>query len=212
MVQEWDGETRAGTPEESWRAIHETMDRARSSMYVAGTATIMLLWAAIFSLGVGSQYAILTLASEFAERSPWVFGVLWGILMVPGMVGSGFIGHRAGKKIAPGDAARSAGIRVFLYWLAVVVAAFLIPAAAGMWNAGDGEQIPAVTLGIVSLGYILFGIMHRLVLAVVGVGFAAAFYIPNYLVDGDEAMLVSAALMVVVVVLGAWWIRKSGVH
>ena len=211
-MQESGGEAKAGTPEESWRAIHETMDRARSSMYVAGTATIMLLWAAIFSLGVGSQYAILTLASEFAERSPWVFGVLWGILMVPGMVGSGFIGHRAGKKIAPGDAARSAGIRVFLYWLAVVVAAFLIPAAAGMWNAGDGEQIPAVTLGIVSLGYILFGIMHRLVLAVVGVGFAAAFYIPNYLVDGDEAMLVSAALMVVVVVLGAWWIRKSGVH
>ena len=211
-MQESDGETGVGTPAESWRAIHETMDRARSSMYVAGTATIMLLWAAIASLGVGSQYAILTLASEFAERSPWIFGVLWGILMVPGMVGSGFIGHRAGKKIAPGDAARSAGIRVFLYWLAVVVAVFLIPAATGMWNAEDGDQIPGVAIGIVALGYILFGIMHRPVLAAVGVGFAAAFYIPNYLVDGDEAMLVSAALMVVVVVLGAWWIRKSGVH
>ena len=30
--------------------------------------------------------------------------------------------------------------------------------------------------------------------------------------DGDEAMLVSAALMLAVVVLGAWRIRKSGVH
>jgi hypothetical protein len=207
-----DGETRAGTPEESWRTIHETMDRARSSMYVAGTATIMLLWAAIASLGVGSQYAILTLAPEFAERSPWIFGVLWGILMVPGMVGSGIIGSRAGRKIAPGDAARKAGIRVFLYWLAVVVAVFLIPAAAGMWNAEDGDNIPGVAIGIVSLAYILFGIMHRPVLAAVGVGFAAAFYIPNYLMEGNEVMLVSAALMVVVVVLGAWWIRKSGVH
>ena len=207
-----DGETRAGTPEESWRTIHETMDRARSSMYVAGTAPIMLLWAAIASLGVGSQYAILTLASEFAERSPWIYTVLWGVLMVPGMVGSGFIGRRAGRKIAPGDAARKAGIRVFLYWLAVVVAVFLIPAAAGMWNAEDGDNIPGVAIGIVSLAYILFGIMHRPVLAAVGVGFAAAFYIPNYLVEGDEVMLVSAALMVVVVVLGAWWIRKSGVH
>ena len=206
-----DGETGAGTPEESWRAIHETMDRARSSMYVAGTATIMLLWAAIASLGVGSQYAILTLASEFAERSPWIYTVLWGILMVPGMVGSGFIGHRAGRKIAPGDAARSAGIRVFLYWLAVVVAVFLIPAAAGMWNAEDGDNIPGVAIGIVSLAYILFGIMHLSVLAAVGVGFAAAFFIPNYLVDGDEAMLVSGALMVLVVVLGAWWIRRIGV-
>jgi hypothetical protein len=54
--------------------------------------------------------------------------------------------------------------------------------------------------------------MHRPVLAVVGVGFAAAFYIPSYLVDGDPAMLVSAALMLAVMVLGAWWIRKSGVH
>ena len=207
-----DGETRAGTPEESWRTIHETMDRVRSSMYVAGTAPIMLLWAAIASLGVGSQYAILTLASEFAERSPWIYTVLWGVLMVPGMVGSGIIGSRAGRKIAPGDAARRAGIRVFLYWLAVVVAMFLIPAAAGMWNAENGDNIPGVVLGIVSLGYILFGIMHRPVLAVVGVGFAAAFYIPNYLADSDEVMLVSAGLMLVVVALGAWWIRRSEVH
>ena len=207
-----DGEIRAGTPEESWRSIHETMDRARSSMYVAGTATITLLWAGIASVGVGSQYAIMTLAPDFAERSPWIFGLLWGVLVVPGMVGSGIIGSRAGRKIAPGNAARSAGIRVFLYWLAVVVAIFLIPLAAGMWNAEDGEQIPGVVLGIVSLAYILFGIMHRPVLAAVGVGFAAAFYIPNSLVDGDEAMLVSAALMLVVVALGAWWIRKSGVH
>ena len=130
--------------------------------------------------------------------------------MVPGMVGSGIIGRRAGRKIAPGDAARSAGIRVFLYWLAVVVAAFLIPAAAGMWNGEDGDNIPSVTLGIVSLAYILFGIMHRPAIAVVGAGFAAAFYIPNYLLDGDEVMLVSGALMLVVVALGAWWMRKSG--
>ena len=210
-MRESSGKAGALTPEESWNAIHATMDRARSSMYVAGTSTITLLWAAIASLGVGSQYAILTLAPEFAERSPWIFGVLWGILMVPGMVGSGFIGRRAGRKVAAGDAARSAGIRVFLYWLAVVVAVFLIPAGAGMWNADDGDNIPGVAVGIVALAYILFGIMHRPVLAAVGAGFAAAFYIPFYLVDGAEAMLVSAALMVVIVVLGAWWIRKSGV-
>ena len=210
-MQESSGEARKLSPDESWHTIHSTMETARSSMYLAGTPTIMLLWAAIASLGVGTQYAILTLASEFAERSPWIFGVLWGVLMAPGMVGSGIIGRRAGRKIAPGGAARSAGIRVFLYWLAVVVAAFLIPAAAGMRNAEDGDNIPGVTLGIVSLAYILFGIMHRPALAAVGAGFAAAFYIPNYLVDGDEAMVVSAALMLAVVVLGTWWIRRSGV-
>ena len=209
-MQESSGEARKLSPGESWNTIHSTMETARSSMYLAGTPTIMLLWAAIASLGVGSQYAILTLTPEFAERSPWIFGVLWGVLMVPGMVGSGIIGRRAGRKIAPGEAARSAGIKVFLYWLTVVVAAFLIPAAAGMWNAEDGDKIPGVTLGIVSLAYILFGIMHRPALAVVGAGFAAAFYIPNYLL-GDVAMVVSAAFMLAVVALGAWWIRRSGI-
>ena len=209
-MQRSESENTTLTPQESWRTIHESMDRARSSMYVAGSATIMLFWAAIAAVGTGSQYAIMTLAPEFADRSPWIFGVLWGVLMVPGMVGSAFIGRRAGRKIAPGDAARRAGIRVFLYWLAVVVAIFLIPAAAGMWNAEDGDNIPGVTIGIVSLAYILFGIMHRPVLAIVGVAFAAVFYIPNLLL-GDIAILVSGGLMLVVVVLGAWWIRKSGV-
>ena len=209
-MQRSDSENTALTPQESWRTIHESMDRARSSMYVAGSATILLFWAAIAAVGSGSQYAVMMLAPEFADRNPWVFGVLWGVLMVPGMVGSAIIGRRAGRKIAPGDAARSAGIRVFLYWLAVVVAIFLIPAAAGMWNAEDGDNIPGVTIGIVSLAYILFGIMHRPALAIVGVGFAAAFYIPNVLL-GDVAIPVSGGLMLVVVVLGAWWIRKSGV-
>ena len=50
-MQESDDEERALTPEESWRSIHTTMDSARSSMYVAGAATIALLWGGIAALG-----------------------------------------------------------------------------------------------------------------------------------------------------------------
>ena len=196
--------------EESWRTIHESMDRVRSSMYIAGSAPILLLWAAIASVGVATQYAIMTLAPDFAESNSWVFGVLWGSLMVPGMAGSGFIGSRAGRKVSKGDAARSAGIKVFLYWMTVVAAMFLIPLAAGMWNGEDGDQIPMVTMGIVSLAYILFGIMHHTVIAIVGVAFAAAFFIPNALL-GDVAMPVSGGLMLVVVAVGAWWMHRNGV-
>ena len=126
------------------------------------------------------------------------------------MLGSAIIGYRAGRKNAAGDASRNAGVRVFLFWLAVVLAAFLVPAAAGMWNAEAGANIPHVAIGIVSLGYVLFGIMHRPVIAVVGAGIAAAFYIPSYLA-GDAALAVSAAVTLTVTVLGAVWIRKSGV-
>ena len=209
-MQRLNSENDQPTAQESWRTIHESMDRARSSMYIAGSAPILLLWAAIASVGVATQYAIITLAPDFTESNAWVFGALWGSLMVPGMTGSAFIGRRAGRKVAMGDAARSAGIKVFLYWMTVVVAMFLIPVAAGMWNGEDGDQIPMVTMGIVSLAYILFGIMHHTGLAVVGVGLAAAFFIPNALL-GDVAMPVSGALMLAVVAMGAWWMHRNGV-
>ncbi len=202
---------RAGlTPEESWRTIHATMDRAQSSMYLAGTATILLLWGVITSLWFFSQFAIAALAPDFAASNPWYGGPLWGVLGTAGMVGSAVIGHRAGRRNMAGDAARSAGIRVFLFWLAVVAAALLVPGAAGMWTAGEaGDNIPRVAVGIVSLGFILFGIMHRPAIAVMGAGIAAAFYIPGHFA-GDTAAAVSGAAMLVVTALGAAWIRKSG--
>ena len=204
-------EERPLSPDESWHTIHSTMETARSSMYLAGTTTILLLWGVIASLGYFSQYAIETFAPGFSAERPWFPGPVWGVLATAGMVSSAIIGHRAGREKAAGDAMRGAGIRVFLFWLAVLAAAFFIPAAAGMWNADGADGIPRVAIGVVALGHVLFGIMLRPVIAAVGVGIAAAFYIPIYLVDGDEAMLVSAALMLAVMVLGAWWIRRSGV-
>ncbi len=209
-MTESDGEARTLTAEESWQSIQATMERARSSMYGAGTPTILLLWGAIASVGYLSQFAIATLATEVWESSPWINAPLWGVLVTVGMVGSAIIGHRAGREHADGSAIRSAGIRVFLFWLAVVAAAFLIPAVAGMWNADDGgDNIPRVAVGIVALGYILFGIMHRPVIALVGAGIVAAFYIPSYLA-GDAAPAVSAVATLIVVAAGAAWMRKSG--
>ena len=209
-MQGSDSEASALTPEESWDTIQATLDTARSSMYVAGTTTILLLWGVIASLGLISQYAIETFATDLTASAPWIYAPLWGVLAVAGMVGSAIIGHRAGSRDADGDAMRSAGIRVFLFWLSVVVAAFFIPAAAGMWNADDGANIPRVSIGIVALGHILFGIMYRPVIAVVGVGIAVAFYVPSYLA-GDAAPVVTAVAILAVVALSAAWIRKSGV-
>ena len=200
----------AVTHQEGWRTILTTMEGARSSMYVVGSAAILVLWGAIASMGYLSQYATETLAEDFATRNPWISGPLWGVLAVVGMVGSAFIGHRAGKDSVSGEAMRNAGLRVFLFWLAVLVAAFLVPAAAGMWDEDAGANIPHIAIGIVALGYVLFGIMTRPVIAVVGAGIAAAFYIPSYLL-GDVALVVSAAATLTVTVLGAVWIRRSGV-
>ena len=73
MVRPDEG-TAALTPEEGWSTIHQTLDRTRNSMYVAGTTTILFLWGALVTIGFGSQYAVQTLASDFATDRPWYPG------------------------------------------------------------------------------------------------------------------------------------------
>ncbi len=203
------GSPPALTPQEGWRTIHETMAQSQSSLYLAGTAHILLLWGGIVSAYFFAQFAIAELAPGFASSYPWYPGPIWIVLGTLGMVGSSLIGHRQGLRNADHATARSAGLRVFAFWMAVVTAAFLIPGAAGLWTADETVKIPLVAIGIVCLGYVLFGIMHRPALAVVGVGMAAAYYIPAYL-GGDFAALGTGAGMLAVTVSGAAWIHKSG--
>ena len=208
-MQEFDADANKLTAEESWQAIHTTMDDARSSMYLAGSTAIMLLWGVIVSVGWLSQYAIETLATDFAERWPWFPGPMWAVLGPVGGMSSSIIGRRASREMAASEAARRAGIRVFLFWVTLTVAAFLLTGAAGLWNAENGENIPRVWVGMAALGYVLFGIMHRPVIAVLGLGFAAAFYIPNYLL-GDVALAVSGAALLAMTAAGFAWVRKTG--
>ena len=134
---------------------------------------------------------------------------MWAVLGPVGGVSSSIIGRRASRKIAASEAARRAGIRVFLFWVTLTVAAFLLTGAAGLWNAENGENIPRVWVGMATLGYVLFGIMHRPVIAVLGLGGAAAFYIPDYLL-GDVALAVSGATMLAMTATGFAWVRKTG--
>ena len=199
------------TPQERWGAIHTTMDRARSSMYLAGTSSILLLWGGLTAAAYLAAYGLQTAGWDPAERGPWAWVLVFGVLVVAGMVGSAVIGHRAGSRNVTREVSRAVGIRVFGFWMAVVLAAWLIPAAAGMWNAESGPQIPHVAIGIITLGYILYGMMTRPELAVVGVGIAAAYYLPSFLA-GDAALAVSAAATLVVVVGGAAWLRRIGIR
>ncbi len=197
------------TPEEGWRNIHATLAQAQSSLYLAGTEYILLLWGALVSVSLFTIFAIAELVPGFASDYPWYPGPLWGVFAASGMVGSALIGRHAGSRNADYATARKAGLKVFAFWMAVTAAAFLIPGAAGLWSEGGAEKIPPVAIGIVCLGYVLFGIMHRLALAVIGVGMAAAFYIPAYW-GGDVAALATGAGMLAVTVLGAAWIHRSG--
>ena len=208
-MQAFDEGADALTTEESWQAIHATMDDARSSLYLAGSATILLLWGVIISVAFLAQYSILTLAPDFAEQRPWFMGPLWGGIGIAGGVGSGIIGHRAGQRLAAGDAARRAGLRVFFFWTSIVVGGFLILMVAGLVNADRVEDATRAWIAIVALAYVLFGIITRVVIALTGLGFAAAYFVPHYLL-GDAALAVTGVLTLVTFVLGFAWIRRTG--
>ena len=208
-MRKQDSEGQRITPEQGWTSIHATLDRSHSSMYMAGWTSIMLLWGAIVAVGYLSMYTIETLAPEFATDYPWYPGPLWLGIGIPGMIGSSLIGYRASKQNASGPSATAAGLRVFGFWMAVVAAAFVIPAASGLWTAeSDSIAIVGIAVGIVSLGYILFGILHHMAIALVGLGIAASYYLPMHFA-GDAAPVVSAALIIAVVAAAWVWSRKS---
>ena len=196
------------TAEESWQTIHTTVDDARNSMYLAGSTAIMLLWGVIVSVGYFSHYAIETFATEFAENRQGYPGLLWGGLALVGGVSSGIIGHRAGSTMATSGAVRRAGIRVACFWSSVVGAALFLTAVAGSWNPENAETSPRIFVGVIALGYVLFGIMHRPVISVLGLGYAAAFYIPEYLL-GDAALAVSGMAMVAMTAAGFVWVFRN---
>ncbi len=199
------------TPQESWGAIHTTINKTRSSMYLVGTSPILLMWGALTAVLYLIEYWLQTGGSALAEETPWIRAPAFGVLLIGGMVGSGLVGRRYGSRNVSPEASRAVGIRVFFFWVSVVLAAWLIPAAAGMWSPEGGAQIPHVAIGIVTLGYILYGIMTHAALAAVGVGIAAAYYLPDFLA-GDAALPVSAVATFAVVGLGAMWLRKIGIR
>ncbi len=205
-----EGEGQQIDAEQGWTSIHATLDRSHNSMYMAGWTNIMLLWGAIVAVGYLSMQAIGTFAPEFAADYPWYPGPLWLGLAALGMIGSSIFGYRAGRQNASGPSARAAGLRVFGFWMAVVAAAFVIPAASGLWVAGsDPLAIGGVSVGIIALGYVLFGILHHPAISLVGVGIAASYYLPAHFA-GDAAPVVSAALIIGVVAAAWLWSRKSG--
>lgn len=208
MVQDRDNAA-VLSPDEGWETVHATMHGARSAFYTAGSTAILLMWAGIISVAYLAQYAVATFAADFADNNPWYPGPLWAIITLPGVIGSMVIGYRAGNALSPGRAMQSAGIRVFAYWMTVIVAAGLLPGAAGLWNDSGGEKIPFVLLGVFALGYVLFGILNRTVIAVFGVGMAAAFYGPHYVFD-DVAPAVSGIAMLVLLATIAMWVRRTG--
>lgn len=208
MVHDHD-DTAVLSADEGWETVHATVHGGRSAFYTTGSTAILLMWGGIISIAYLAQYCVATFAADFADKYPWYPGPLWVIITFPGVIGSMVIGYRAGNAVSPGLAMQRAGLRVFAYWVTVMAAAGFLPGAAGLWNEAGGEKIPFVMLGVFALGYVLFGILNRIVIAVFGVGMAVAFYVPHY-VFGDIAPAVSGIAMLALLAAIFVWVRGTG--
>ena len=197
------------TPEQAWESMVTTLDRSRATLYTAGWPAISLLWAALVALGYLMQFTVGTALPSFATDRPWFPGPLWGGLALIGMVASSIIGARAGRVHTARASADRAGRRVFLFWVSIMAAAFIVPAASGLWTgAADASAASGVAIGIAALGYVLFGILHHGAIAFVGIGIAAAYYAPAHLL-GDRAPLVTGTLLLLVVAVAWTWMRRD---
>lgn len=84
----------------------------------------------------------------------------------------------------------------------------VLPDAAGMWTSdAPAANMSRAVVGIIGLGYVLFGIRVRPMLAVIGVGIVAAFFVPSYLFDAATPS-VTTVLTMAVSLAGMLWLRK----
>ncbi len=200
------------SPESSLNTIHSTMNQAQTALFMAGTASILLMWGGLTAIGYLADFAIANIAPDFADEYPWFRAPLWGVLVIIGIAASAIIGSRAADKLADPTTTRRAGIKVFAFWLTVALATWTIPGLSGLWTVTDpGQHIAGVAIGIVALGYVLFGLFTRIAISILGLGIAAAYYIPAYFA-GDNAYAITAILILILIAAGALWLRKSGVQ
>ena len=200
------------SPEASLNTIHSTMNQAQTALFMAGTASILLMWGALTAIGYLADFAIASIAPDFADDYPWFRAPLWGVLVIIGIAASAIIGSRAAENLADPDTVRRAGIKVFAFWVTVAFATWTVPGLSGLWTVADpGPHIAGVAIGIVSLGYILFGLFTRIAISILGLGIAAAYYLPAYFA-GDDAYAITAVLILILIATGALWLRKSGVQ
>ncbi|WP_428115398.1 hypothetical protein [Candidatus Poriferisodalis sp.] len=97
---------------------------------------------------------------------------------------------------------------ILLMWAGIISAAGLLPGAAGLWNETRAETIPYVLVGAIALGYVLFGILHKPVIAVFGLGYAVSFYVPHYLFD-DIAPAISGIAMLALLAATFVWVHRN---
>ncbi len=200
------------SPEASINTIHSTISQAQTSMYLAGTTSIFLIWGALSAIGFLADFAIANLASDFSDDNPWFRAPLWATIIVIGMIASSVIGSRASKQLTDPSTARRIGLKVFAFWLTIGIAALTIPGLSGLWTAPDpGQHIAGVAIGIVALGHILFGLFTRIVISILGIGIAIAYYVPAHFA-GDAAYPITAVLVLILVAVSAIWLKKNGIQ
>lgn len=172
---------------------------------------VLLLWGVVLAFGFVLQYAVGAIWADFTDSNLWIVAAVWGALTALGLAAGTVIRLRAARGRPPSEGARKLIVRVVGFWAAVLVAAFVIPALAGLYAFETDQDVLTVmriVVGIAVLGYIMFGVLFAsAVFMAVGAAFGIAFYLSS-LITADWWLLLAGGAMAAVFLAGAFWSRR----
>lgn len=133
----------------------------RSEREIAGPSAIYFLWAAIVLVG----FALNDVRPEWS-------GLYWIVMAPLGFLASCLLGGRHTQRL--GEADRAEGLRIAGHWLALLAAiALLIPLALA--GSLSGWVVGQLTLLLVALAYVLYGVHVERRMLIPGLILAAGY-------------------------------------
>ena len=180
---------------------------------LAALTPVLFMWGFILAAGFALQYALVTLWPAFTDDNLWILGVAWGALTLAGVTAGSVIRLLAARHMPPSAGARVLVARVIAYWTAVLAMAYAVPALAGLFAFDSDATVLAlmrVVVGIVVLGYLMFGVLFAARLFIgVGLACALAFY-PASFIPADWWLLLAGGLTAAVFLGGGALSRRRG--
>jgi len=154
----------------SLEEVRRVQARTRRTLAQGAGPYHMMIWGAVWFLGyLGNQFL----------PDPETAGLVWTVLVVPGMVASALVGGALSRRVRR----LYQDVRVGLFWLALLAYSALIIVLAGI--ASDPPLMSFVIALFAMLGYVVMGLWLWTPLAWIGLGVTAVgtvsyLFIPAY--------------------------------
>ena len=174
------------------KAIREIMARTRRESS-GGGGWFMILWGMVWVVGFsGSQFLL-----------PQQAGWLWLCLNVPGIIITGVLLYRMGKR----SHVKSPVSRLIVFWWLTLI--IFDVALVFLFNLKTDRDIMLLAVLSIAMGYVQFGLFSHWLITVIGVIMAAVALGTTWLAPNYFYLMMGMVGGGVLVGSGAWMVRQG---